>query len=73
MLKDKIKGAGRVAELTRRVPDPGLKNILTPLYYNEKTGTVYAEPGPGRQHVTDLINSQSADYIRRTVNRWLWR
>ena len=73
MLKTKIKGAERVAELTHRPEDPAVKNILTPLYYSEETGTVYAEPGPGRQHVTDLINSQSADYIRDVVNRWLWR
>lgn len=73
MQKTKIKGAERVAAITRRPAAPGLKNVLTPLYYSEETETVYAEPGPGRQHVTDLINSQSADYIRDAVNRWLWR
>lgn len=73
MLKTKTKGAERVAELTRRPADSAVKNILTPLYYDENNLTVYTEPGPGRQHVTDLINSQTADYIRDTVNRWLWR
>lgn len=41
-----------------------------PLYYDIEKDTVYSTPGPGRHHVTNLINPNTEKDIIDFIDYW---
>lgn len=42
-----------------------------PLYYSISEHEAYTNPGPGRLHVTNLINPNDPEDISEVIDRWL--
>lgn len=63
-----MKGLKEVALATRGTVQ-GMIEI--PLYYSIREDKVYTSDGDGRYYVTNLINPNTEEDIKRAVRRWL--
>ena len=61
-----MKNLKRLSELSNKANN---KNWM-PLYYSFDTDSVYAKPGQNRILVTYLINPNTPQDIKDTVDRW---
>jgi hypothetical protein len=69
-----MRGLKAVADETRiRQQLAGGANIWLPLYYNDKTDTVYTKDGRDRELVTHFLNEVTPKEVKETVKKWLWR
>lgn len=65
-----MKGLSAVAKATKNTSSSNRASWVK-LYYSFDTDTVYTKAGEERFYVTDLINPQDGNDVRKAVERWL--